>query len=174
MTSAEQGPAPVTLTRGELWEASACTTRVAPPFDPATWRLAITGAVQRPLALDYPTLLAWPARAEAGDLRCGHGAVIPAGLFWEGVAVRDVLALAEPLTEADTVLVHSPGYVKSVPLADLQEDGALLAYRLNGQPLTREHGAPLRLVVSRLAARFNVKWVERLELVAAAVDQRAT
>jgi DMSO/TMAO reductase YedYZ molybdopterin-dependent catalytic subunit len=156
---------PVELPSGELWEAAPCTTRVAPPFDAATWRLVVSGAVRQPVALDYATLLALPRVDKVGGLRCRHG-YTPDDLAWEGVPVRDVLALAEPRPEASQLLVWSGEAVLAIPLTDVVDHPALLAFRLNGQPLTREHGAPCRLVIPHLRARFSVKWVDRLELAA--------
>ena len=157
---------PLVLQSGELWEAPPCTTRVAPPFDPSTWRLVVSGAVRRPVALDYAGLLAMPRYDEVGALRCGHGITID-GLAWEGVAVRDVLALAKPEPQATQLVVHFGADTLAIPLADVVDHPALLAYRLNDRPLTLEHGAPFRLVIPHLRARFSVKWVDGLELAAA-------
>jgi DMSO/TMAO reductase YedYZ molybdopterin-dependent catalytic subunit len=165
MESTEPTGAETVLARGALWTAQPCTTREPPPFDAATWRLRVTGLVRRPVTLDYAAVRGLPARAAPADLRCSQGWAMP-GLTWEGAAVDALLALAEPDPRATAVVVHSPGYAERVPLAALRATGALLAYRLNGQPLPREHGAPLRLVVPDLTARYSVKWVEALELVA--------
>jgi DMSO/TMAO reductase YedYZ molybdopterin-dependent catalytic subunit len=163
MNSADAG---AILVSRELWEPRPCSTREAPPCDLATWRLAIGGAVRHPRTLSYDELVALPRQGEVGGLRCRQGFTMD-GLAWEGVAVRDLLATAEPLPEATAVIVHAGPHTETIALLDLLEQPALLAYRLNGQPLPLEHGAPFRLVVPHLRARFNVKWVDQLELVAA-------
>ena len=53
-----------------------------------------------------------------------------------------------------------------LPLEEALTGGALLARRLNGQPLTPTHGAPLRLVAPGRACFYSVKWVDRLEVLA--------
>ena len=158
------------LVSRELWEPRPCSTREAPPCDLATWRLAISGAVRQPQTLRYDELVSLPRQGEVGGLHCRHGFNVD-GLAWEGVAIRDLLAAAEPLPEATAVVVHAGPHKETIPLADLLEQPALLAYRLDGEPLPLEHGAPFRLVVSHLRARFNVKWVDKLELVAASAAE---
>jgi DMSO/TMAO reductase YedYZ molybdopterin-dependent catalytic subunit len=65
------------------------------------------------------------------------------------------------------VLVHSDeGYTTNLPLADLKEDGVLLADRHDGAPLEPEHGGPLRLVVPKLYGWKSAKWVRQFEFMA--------
>lgn len=88
------------------------------------------------------------------------------GLAWEGVLLREIVARGGPLPEARYLRVYAGDYWLALPLADL--DSALLCDRLNDAPLTPEHGAPWRLVVSGGACFTSVKWVSQLELAAEA------
>ena len=86
------------------------------------------------------------------------------GLAWEGVPLREIIARGGPLAEARYLRVYAGEYWLTLPLADL--DDALLCDRLNEEPLTPEHGAPWRLVLSGGACFTSVKWVDHLELAA--------
>ena len=68
--------------------------------------------------------------------------------------------------EARYVMVHAEqGYTANVPLGDLVRPTTLFALRHNGEPLTPEHGYPLRLVVPQLYAWKSVKWVRGIEFL---------
>jgi DMSO/TMAO reductase YedYZ molybdopterin-dependent catalytic subunit len=86
------------------------------------------------------------------------------GLRWEGVRLRDVLALAEPLPAARHVRVCSDNYAVPVPLD--QAGAALLCDRLNDASLPVEHGAPWRLLLPSGSCFTSIKWVTHLELTA--------
>ena len=80
--------------------------------------------------------------------------------------MKDVLALAHPRAEASHVLVHAEeGYTANVPLVDLNRDDVLLATHHDGEPLSADHGFPLRLIVPHLYAWKSVKWVRGLEFL---------
>jgi len=85
---------------------------------------------------------------------------------WEGVALASILGRAGVLSEARFLEVYACDYTVLLPLEEALTGGALLARCLNGAPLTPEHGAPLRLVAPGRACFYNVKWVDRLEVLA--------
>jgi DMSO/TMAO reductase YedYZ molybdopterin-dependent catalytic subunit len=68
--------------------------------------------------------------------------------------------------QARFLKVYAGIFTVLLPLAEALTGGALLAHRLNGAPLTPEHGAPLRLVAPGRACFYSVKWVDRLEVLA--------
>jgi len=83
------------------------------------------------------------------------------------VRLTDVLAQARPLSEAhgvEFVSAEKP-YVDSLSLQQAQLKDVLLAYEMDGKPLPREHGAPLRLVIPEMYGYKNVKWVSEINLV---------
>jgi len=80
--------------------------------------------------------------------------------------MREILAQVNPTAEARYVLVHAEQvYTANLPLVDLNRDDVLLATHHDGQPLTPDHGFPLRLIVPHLYAWKSVKWVRGLEFL---------
>jgi DMSO/TMAO reductase YedYZ molybdopterin-dependent catalytic subunit len=136
-----------------------------PQLDLARWELRVFGRVEAPLRLDWPALRALPVRCVTSDIHC----VTTWSKFdcrWEGVAVGDLLARARPAPEARFVLVHAEhGFSANLPLEELVHPSALLAWSMNGEALSPEHGWPLRLVVPRLYFWKSVKWVRGFELL---------
>ena len=123
--------------------------------------LRIEGLVQHPLVLDRQALTRLSRVRLDEPFRCEEGWSVP-GLRWCGVRLRDVLALAVPLSNARYVRVGAGNYVLPLPLGEAQQ--AVLCDELNDQPLEVAHGAPWRLVVPGAACYASVKWVERLEV----------
>ncbi len=135
-----------------------------PTFDPATWRLVVDGAVERHLALALRDLLRFPRASVESDFRCHEGWVVPS-VKWEGLRIPPLLARAQTLPRARFLAVHAGDYTDVLSRAEARHPGVLLATHMNGQPLTSEHGAPLRLVVPAEWDCFaSVKWVQRIEL----------
>ena len=139
-----------------------------PNGEPGAVRLS--GLCARPGMLSAAELETLPRQRLAEPFACEEGWSVD-GLAWEGVPLREIVARSEPLPEARYLRVYAGDYWIALPLADL--DGALLCDRLNGAPLTPEHGAPWRLVVSSGACFTSVKWVSRLELAAEPGDATA-
>jgi len=126
-------------------------------------RIRIDGLVARRVEL----AAADPSRLQRTFLEeafvCEEGWSVP-GLRWGGVRLSDVLAVAEPLPTARYVRAASGAWVVPIALGDAPR--GLVCDELNGEPLTIEHGAPWRLVVSGGACYTNVKWLDHLEVVA--------
>ena len=137
-----------------------------PTFDPATWRLRVDGLVGRPLELSYEQLLALPKAEQVSTFHCVTGWIVN-GVRWGGVRFHDLLAGAAPLPAAHAVHFVSAEYPYDdyLELADLALGDVMLAYEMDGQPLPREHGAPVRVVIPDMYGYKNVKWVERITLV---------
>jgi sulfite oxidase len=163
-----------------------------PDIDPAAWRLRVDGLVERPLDLSLTTLReAFPERQVAATLQCagnrrrgllairdipgqepwGPGATSTA--TWHGVALADVLAAAGPRGHAAHVGFEGADrseeaggerYGGSVPLDKARRPEVLLAWAMNGEPLTPVHGAPLRVVVPGYIGARSIKWLNRIEV----------
>jgi DMSO/TMAO reductase YedYZ molybdopterin-dependent catalytic subunit len=90
------------------------------------------------------------------------------GVRWAGVRFADLLAPARPRPQARALRLVSAErpYTDFLTLEQASLAGAMLAYEMDGRPLSRPHGAPARAVVPELYGYKNVKWVERIELVA--------
>ena len=86
---------------------------------------------------------------------------------FRGVHWRELAALVRPRASARFVVAHAEqGFTSNVPLSFLEADDALLAYEADGEPLTPEHGWPLRLVVPRKYFWKSAKWLRGIELLA--------
>jgi len=80
------------------------------------------------------------------------------------VSARDLLAIVKPKPTARHVIFHSyDTYTTNVPLADFSAQDVLLAWSWNGEPISREHGGPLRVVIPRLYFWKSAKWIKRIE-----------
>jgi DMSO/TMAO reductase YedYZ molybdopterin-dependent catalytic subunit len=136
-----------------------------PRVDLATWEFRIFGLVEEEKRLTWEEFTALPQVRTQNDIHC----VTTWSKFdndWEGVRFRDVMALVKVKPEAKHVIFHSyGGYTTNVPLEELVGDENLFAHKHNGQPLTPEHGWPLRGVVPHLYFWKSAKWVRGIEFV---------
>ena len=142
-----------------------------PRFDPSTWRLRIDGLVSRPRELTYAELLALPRAEQVSTFHCVTGWTVR-GVRWAGVRFGDLLATAGPRREARALRFVSAErpYADSLTLAQAELADAMLAYEMDGRPLSRAHGAPVRVVIPEMYGYKNVKWVERIEVLDRPVD----
>jgi DMSO/TMAO reductase YedYZ molybdopterin-dependent catalytic subunit len=134
-----------------------------PRFDRRTWRLRVDGLVEQPLSLTYEELLALPRAEQVSDFHCVTGWSVQ-NVRWAGVRFRDVLAQARPRSHARmlTFVSAERPYVDTLTLEQAELADAMLAYEMDGKPLRREHGAPVRVVIPEMYGYKNVKWVERI------------
>jgi len=137
-----------------------------PGFDPASWRLEIAGAVEHPVSLDYHELLALPKAEQVSTFHCVTGWTVN-NVAWGGVRIEDLLARVKPHPSAHAlrfVSAENP-YDDFLSLDQASLADVMLAYEMDGKPLSRAHGAPLRLVIPDMYGYKNVKWLNRIELV---------
>ncbi len=88
------------------------------------------------------------------------------GMDWRGVDVRRLIARAQPAASAGYLLAHCyGGYTTNLPLSDVMEHPALIAFEADGAPLEADHGGPARLLVPHLYLWKSAKWVQRLEIL---------
>jgi DMSO/TMAO reductase YedYZ molybdopterin-dependent catalytic subunit len=142
-----------------------------PEFDPATWRLKIGGLVEKPLSLTYDELRALPHVQQVSTFHCVTGWTVQ-NVHWGGVRLDDVLGPARPRASGRAlrfVSMEVP-YIDylTVPQASLRD--VMLAYEMDGKPLAREHGAPVRLVIPEMYGYKNVKWLQGIDVVPEAVN----
>ena len=142
-------------------------SRGAPANAIEDFRLEVTGRVGEELAFDRRSFRELPRAKVFADMHCVTR-WSRLGNLWEGVSVKRLLERARPDGDARFAIVHGldHGFTTNLPLEALGDDDVLLADRHDGQPISLEHGGPVRLVVPRLYAWKSVKWVRRLELVA--------
>ncbi|HXY84238.1 MAG TPA: molybdopterin-dependent oxidoreductase [Gaiellaceae bacterium] len=137
-----------------------------PRFDPTTWRLRVDGLVAEPLELDYRKLRALPRVEQVSTFHCVTGWTVQ-NVHWAGVRIADVIEPAEPRSGARALRFVSAEhpYDDYLTLEQTTLPDVMLAYEMDGKPLSRGHGAPLRLIIPDMYGYKNVKWLERIELV---------
>lgn len=146
------------------------TALTVPQVDPATWRLRVHGLVENPFEMTFDEILASDLVEAWVTLTCVSNAVggdLAGNARWLGLPVREVLARARPLPEADMVLSTSvDGFTASTPLVTVTDErDALLAVGMNGEPLPLRHGFPVRMVVPGLYGYVSAtKWLVDLEV----------
>jgi DMSO/TMAO reductase YedYZ molybdopterin-dependent catalytic subunit len=136
-----------------------------PETDLATWDLRVFGEVEDPITLSWEELTALPSREITTDIHC----VTRWSRFdasFKGVHWSELAKLVRPKPGARYVVAHAEqDYTTNVPLSALEEPDALLAYEADGEPLTPEHGWPLRLVIPKRYFWKSAKWLRGLELL---------
>lgn len=160
-------------------------------IDLSTWRLKVTGHVDRPLELSMDDLLSkFPAAKVVAVNQCsgnsrghsdprvfggqwGDGAM--GNAEWSGVALRDILTMAGPKKGAQQVSFNGldapaapsvPAFVKSLDVTRIMDDPDLLvAHQMNGQPLPMLNGFPARLVVPGWYSTYWVKHLSEIEVL---------
>jgi DMSO/TMAO reductase YedYZ molybdopterin-dependent catalytic subunit len=138
-----------------------------PLFDPSTWRLEVDGLVKHPRSLTYDQLTALPRAEQVSTFHCVTGWTVD-NVHWGGVRFQHLFELVQPLPSATAVRFVSleRPYEDSLTLDQLRFPDAMLAYDLGGQPLSRPHGAPARVVLPEMYGYKGVKWLTRMEFVA--------
>lgn len=132
------------------------------------WTLTVTGLVAVPQTWTLAELLAMPQETHVIDVHCVTRWSKPAMTF-TGISLSRILDLAQPLSEAQFlsfVARSERNHSTSLPLADALTLGTIIAFTINGQPLTTEHGAPMRTVVPGRYFYKSLKWLETMELLA--------
>jgi DMSO/TMAO reductase YedYZ molybdopterin-dependent catalytic subunit len=150
--------------------------------DPAAWQVKLGGLVEKPLHLTLESLKrsARPMGAHfmecSGNVRQAKFGLLSVG-DWTGVPAAEILDKVKVKSATARVLVsgfdrYAAGSRTSIPGASwvfsreqLEKAGAFLATELNGQPLTKDHGAPVRLVVPGWYGCTCIKWVNEITLV---------
>ena len=135
-----------------------------PDTDLATWDFRVFGEVENPITLSWAELTALPKAENVQDIHC----VTRWSRFdarFSGVHWRELAKLVRPTPSARFVIAHSEqGYTANVPIEFLEDDNALLATEADGEPLTPEHGWPLRLVIPGKYFWKSAKWLRGIEL----------
>jgi len=138
---------------------------VMPPVSRERWRLDVYGAIETPVFWTFAEFAAQKQAKFTSDIHC----VTTWSRYdneWEGLATRELLAACQPREDARFVTLHSyDGYTTNLSLDDFAAEDALLAHSWSGQPLTEEHGGPVRLVVPHLYFWKSAKWLQAIEFL---------
>jgi len=135
---------------------------IQPNLAQSEWALSIAGQVAQPLKWDWVALLNQPQVSYLNDIHC----VTTWSRYdntWIGVPMRHLLAEVKPLPSAKFLMVKSyDGYSTNIPLSDVDRDDVFLAHTWQGQPLSKDHGGPVRLVVPHLYFWKSAKWIRHI------------
>jgi DMSO/TMAO reductase YedYZ molybdopterin-dependent catalytic subunit len=132
------------------------------PLD--TWEFSITGLVRSPVRWSWQEFTALPSRDWTVDISCVTKWT-KLDTRWHGVSLDDLLAAVEVEPRARFVTAHSyGGYTTNLPLTDVLNNQAFVAWQYDGASLEPAHGGPARLVVPHLYFWKSAKWVRGLQL----------
>jgi len=138
-----------------------------PAVPKESWRLDIDGEVDRPQSWTWQSFMGQPQISAVSDIHC----VTTWSRYdntWQGVSTHQLMDAVGVRDSARFVLFTSyDGYTTNMAVADFASSGALLAHSWEGEPLTVEHGAPVRLVVPHLYFWKSPKWIRRIEFATA-------
>ena len=136
-----------------------------PNTDLATWTFRVFGGVESPITLSWEEFTALPTREITTDIHC----VTRWSRFdtsFKGVHWSELAKVVKPKSSARYVLAHAEqDFTANVPLAALEDEEAMLAYEADGEPLSPEHGWPLRLVIPKRYFWKSAKWLRGIELL---------
>lgn len=139
---------------------------VQPEIPSAEWTLTLDGLVGKPAVLGWTQFNALPQVTDVSDFHC----VTTWSKYdceWSGVAFTTLFELVQPKPEAKFVYFTSyDGYSTNVPLALCLDDDVLIATRFGGEPVSREHGGPARVIIPKLYAWKGAKFVKGLTFLA--------
>ena len=126
------------------------------------WSMSTAGQVAKPLRWSWDDLMAQPQVEITSDIHC----VTTWSRYdnrWKGVSAKHLLAETQARPHTAFLMVRSyDGYATNVPLSLFNDDDVLLAHTWNGAPLTREHGGPVRLVITKLYFWKSAKWIRHI------------
>jgi len=145
------------------------TAFTVPRVDAATWRLRVTGMVERELSFTFDELLERPQVEADITLSCVSNEVggdLVGTARWQGLLLADLLAQAGVRPEADQIVGRSTdGFTAGFPVSIVDGRDALVAVGMNGEPLPARHGFPARLVVPGLYGYVSAtKWLTEIEV----------
>ena len=147
------------------------TYKFTPAINPETYRLTIDGEVNNPLSLSMDDLQKLPFKSMVIRHVCveGWAAVVQ----WGGVRLRDLIAIAKPSPQVKYVYFYSAdGYYESWDIDSVMHPQTLMAYQKNGEPLTADYGAPLRLASPVKLGYKLSKWVTKIQLTSTLGQKR--
>ena len=164
----DRGPRDARLPPGQYDVGSdwpVLTAEPTPKLATDTWTFTVEGLVEQPTTWTWDEIHALPPSTFQGDIHCVT-TWSKLGVSFGGVSVDTLLALVRPLPSATHVLaVGHTGYTTNLPLADVTDGRAWVAWSYDGRPLPVEHGGPARLLVPHLYFWKSAKWVAGLQLL---------
>jgi DMSO/TMAO reductase YedYZ molybdopterin-dependent catalytic subunit len=135
-----------------------------PAVDPKSYRLYVEGSVSSPYSLTYDELLELSTYEYVNDFHCVTKWSIK-DVHWTGVPLRSLIERASPKPSSDWVLfICLDGYTTPVPLEDAIDSRAIVVTKMNGKPLSNEHGYPARPFIPHLYGWKSAKWLTSIRV----------
>ena len=132
-------------------------------IDPETYALQVDGLVSQTASLTLSELGAFSRTQKLVTIHCVEGWSVKA--LWEGIALSELFAVAQPTLEANTVIFHAAdGYTTSLPLDFILGRNVIIADRINEAPLPPANGFPFQLVAEDKWGYKWIRWLTRIEL----------
>lgn len=129
------------------------------------WKLTIDGAVEHPLSLSWEEFMALPQTDDTSDFHCVT-TWSKLDMNWKGVRLPDLAALVQPMDSATHILCYGyDEYTTNMALEEALKPDVLLAHTIEGKPLPKEHGGPVRMITPQLYAWKGSKWINRIEFL---------
>ena len=139
--------------------------RSANPFmgvEANDWGLSVRGMVENPVVLGYEDLFLFKTVSQVSRLKCVE--CWSATAQWEGFRFQELVERVQPDPKAKYVYFQSAdSYYESYTLKELIRPRVLMVLRMNGQPLSMDHGFPLRLIAPFKYGYKNVKYITSIE-----------
>jgi DMSO/TMAO reductase YedYZ molybdopterin-dependent catalytic subunit len=134
-----------------------------PAYDLKTWDFRVWGEVEKPMRWSWEEFTALPTTEITCDIHCVTR-WSKLDTVWEGIKLTQFVKLFGVKSNAKFVIAHCDGgYTTNLPIEAMLDDDVLLAYKYAGEPLTLEHGAPLRTLVPKRYFWKSAKFVRGLE-----------
>lgn len=135
---------------------------LSPNLQADDWSLQVAGAVQAPLKWSWTDFMAQPQIDVTRDIHCVTTWSRYDNTF-TGVTARHLLDVVKPRPEAKFLMFRSyDGYTTNVSLERFAAEDVLLAHSWQGQPLSRDHGGPVRVVIPQLYFWKSAKWLRAI------------
>jgi DMSO/TMAO reductase YedYZ molybdopterin-dependent catalytic subunit len=135
---------------------------IVPNLSTRDWSFSVGGMVERSVKWDWDEFLAQPQHPVRVDMHC-----VTAWSRYDndfiGVPALHLRDVVRPRPEARFIMLRSyDGYTTNLPLADFADDDVVLAHSWQGQPISREHGGPMRLILPKLYLWKSAKWLRHI------------
>jgi DMSO/TMAO reductase YedYZ molybdopterin-dependent catalytic subunit len=136
-----------------------------PRVETSDWKLDVWGLVEEPVSFTWNEFMKLPQTRLKADFHC----VTAWSRFddvWEGVLFKDFAGFVKIKPAAKFVMQHAyGGYTTNLPLKVMLEEDVMFAHALNGEPLPRDHGGPMRVITPRRYAWKGAKWIRGVEFM---------
>jgi DMSO/TMAO reductase YedYZ molybdopterin-dependent catalytic subunit len=126
------------------------------------WALSVAGLVNNPIKWSWADFMAQPQTDSVSDIHC----VTAWSRFdnhWQGVSAKHLLSVIQPKPDAAYLMLKGyDGYATNVPLSWFDDDDVVFAHSWEGEPISREHGGPVRIILPKLYLWKSAKWIRHI------------